>query len=174
MAKKKGKRHTAKARIKRAVKHALARARPAIRRAKSALRHAKPHRRIEVTFYKKEFGKASIEKHFILHDGRRIESLYQLIDELETMGEDAFRGYVNEWKNDFANWTRDVFESPMLADQLQHIRDRMDTQRAIMKHLLRDVAHVASKQHREHAKKSVEKEMKQKKRDGVKLFIHEP
>lgn len=170
---KKGKKHTARARIKRAVKKALARARPAVRKAKAAFRHAKPHSRIEITFYKKEFGKAPIEKHFVLHDGRRIESLYQLIDELETMGEDVFRGYVSDGKNDFANWTRDVFESPMLADQLQHIRNRMETQRAIMKHLLRDVAHVASKQHREHAKKTVEKEQ-QKKRDGVKLVIHEP
>jgi len=171
MAKKKAK-HV-KARVKHAAKQAKARIKKAVRTALSRA-SVKPHSRVEISFYKKEFGKAPVEKHFILHDGRRIESLYQLIDELESMGEDAFHGYVNEWKNDFANWTRDVFDESSLADQMQRIRDRMETQRAIMKHLLRDVAHVASKQHRDHAKKSVEKEMKERKKGGVRLFIDEP
>ena len=144
------------------------------KRAKAHKKHAavkavKPHSRIEVVFRRKEFGKAPVEKHFVLHDGRKLESLFQLVDELETMSEDAFRNYATEWRNDFANWVRDVFEMPSLADEIQRVRSRVETQRAIMKHLLRDVAHVASKQHRDHAKQSVEQQRK-----AVKLVIHEP
>lgn len=158
------------------------------RKAKPAARktaEARPHSRIEVIFRRKEFGKAPAEKRFILHDGRRIESLYQLVDELETMSEDAFRQFVNEWKNDFAAWARDVFEAGPLADELQRIRGRIETQRAVMKHLLRDVAHVMSEQHIEHARKAAEQEQRsaghppadlasQGKSKAVKVIIHEP
>ncbi len=117
---------------------------------------ARPHARIEVIYRKKEFGKAPVEKHFVLHDGRKIESMFQLVDELETMSEDAFRKYVTEWKNDFAQWVRDVFEAPGLADEIQQVRNRMETQRAVMKHLLREVAHLASKEHRQDVKQTVQ------------------
>ncbi|MEM2915997.1 MAG: hypothetical protein QXT19_01405 [Candidatus Woesearchaeota archaeon] len=121
---------------------------------------AEPTTRLEVFYRKKEFGKAPVEKHFVLQDGRKIESLFQLIDELETMAEETFKSHVNEWKNDFANWIRDVFEAPSLAEEIQKIRDRIETQRAIMKHLLREVAQLASKEHREEVKKEIEKEKK--------------
>ncbi|MEM4247219.1 MAG: hypothetical protein QXR48_00995 [Candidatus Woesearchaeota archaeon] len=131
---------------------------------------AEPKTRLEVFYRKKEFGKAPVEKHFVLQDGRKIESLFQLIDELETMAEETFRSHVNEWKNDFANWVRDVFESPTLAEEMQKIRDKIETQRAIMKHLLREVAQLASKEHREEVKKKIEKEKKATK--AVKCVIH--
>jgi hypothetical protein len=141
------------------------------RATKSAARRASPHGRIEVILRRKEFGKAPVEKHFVLQDGRRIASLFQLIDELETMSEEGYRKFVNEWKNDFATWVKDVFEVPSLADELQRVRDRIGTQRAIMKHLLNEVAHLASKQHREDVKQHVEQERKSK---AVKLVIREP
>jgi len=152
------------------MKKRVKKAKPAAR--KAMVVKARPHSSIEVVFRRKEFGKAPVEKHFVLHDGRRIESMYQLVDELETMSEDTFRQFVNEWKNDFATWARDVFEAGPLADELQRVRDRVETQRAIMKHLLRDVAHVVSKQHIEHARKSVEHEQRRSK--AVNVVIHEP
>ncbi len=118
---------------------------------------AQPHSRIEIVYRKKEFGKAPVEKHFVLHDGRKLDNLFQLVDELETMSEDAFRNYVTDWKNDFANWVRDVFEAPGLADDIQRVRNRIETQRAIMKHLLRGVAHLATKEHRQDVKRAVHK-----------------
>ncbi len=136
---------------------------------------AEPKARLEVLYRKKEFGKAPVEKHFVLQDGRKLESLYQLVDELETMGEETFRHHVNDLRNDFANWVRDVFESPSLAGEMQNIRDRIDTQRAIMKHLLREVAHIASKEHREEVKKEVQQEKKaecKKTAKGIKCVIH--
>lgn len=133
-----------------------------------------PRRRIEVIFSKKEYGKAPVEKHFVLQDGRKIGSLFQLADELETMGEETFRRYVTELKNDFATWARDVFDVPALADEMQKVRDRIGMQRAVMKHLLRDIAHVAGKQHREHAAKAEESAHKAEPRKGAKLVIHNP
>jgi hypothetical protein len=145
MVKKKAKhniRH-AKARIKRAIRKALKRGKE------------EPKGKLEVVYRSKEFGKAPVEKRFILHDGRQIESLFQLIDELETMGEDVFHHHVNEMKNDFANWARDVFSAHSLAEEMQRMRDRMETQRAVMKHLLREVAQIASREHREEVKQEV-------------------
>jgi hypothetical protein len=135
---------------------------------KAAAKRAKPHRHIEVVFRRKEFGKAPVEKHFVLHDGRKIGSLFQLVDELETMSEDAFRQYVTEWKNDFASWARDVFETPALADEIQQMRSRVDVQRAVMKHLLREIAHVASREHRS----EVKQEVMHRKGKPVRCVIH--
>ena len=95
--------------------------------------------RVEVHFVKKSLGKAPEEHHFVLHDGRKLKSLYELVDELETMSEDAFKDYVTEFKNDFANWTKDVFHTPELADELYKIKNKFDAQKAVMKHILRDV-----------------------------------
>jgi carboxypeptidase C (cathepsin A) len=166
----------AKKKVKRAkshIKHAKARIKHAIRKALKRGREA-PKSRLEVVYRSREFGKAPVEKRFVLHDGRQVESLFQLIDELETMGEDVFRHHVNEMKNDFANWARDVFAAPSLAEEMQKMRDRMETQRAVMKHLLREVAQVASKEHREEVKQQVKQEKKiecKKTSKGVRCVI---
>ncbi len=151
----------AKKRVNKAKKHAAR---------KATSKKAKPHSRVEVVFRRKEFGKAPVEQHFVLHDGRKIESLFQLVDELETMSEETFRSFANEVKNDFANWIRDVFHAPSLADELQRVRNRMEAQRAIMKHLLRDIVTLASKEH--HAK--IKKEAGPRTNKAVNLVIHEP
>ena len=153
MAKKRGKRRVAKK-----------------KRVSNLLRKASPKSRVEVIYKKKSFGKAPVEKHFILQDGRKLDSLFQLVDELETMSEDAFGHYVSEFRNDFATWVRDVFESRPLADELEHVRDRITAQRAIMKHLLRDVSALARKHGHEHNKKEEHKHP----RKAVKLVIEEP
>jgi hypothetical protein len=164
----------AKKKVKHAgIRHAKARIKHALRKALKRAREG-PKSRLEVVYRSKEFGKAPVEKHFILQDGRKIESLFQLIDELETMGEDVFRHHVNDMRNDFANWAKDVFEVPSLAEEMQKMRDRMDTQRAVMKHLLREVAQVASKEHREEIKQQVAHEKKvecRKTSKGVRCVI---
>lgn len=142
--------------VKARIKHAKARIKHAIRKALKRGRE-EPKRRLEFVYRSREFGKAPVEKRFVLNDGRQIESLFQLIDELETMGEDVFRHHVNEMRNDFANWARDVFTAPSLAEEMQKMRDRIDTQRAIMKHLLRDVAQIAGREHREEVRQEVQR-----------------
>ncbi len=94
---------------------------------------------IDVTVTTKALHEAPQEYHFVLSDGRHIKSLYELVDELETMGDDLFHQHVNPSKNDFANWARDVFDDRLLAEDLQRIQHRVDAQRAILKHLVREL-----------------------------------
>jgi len=96
-----------------------------------------PH--LHVTITKKILGKAPEHYSFVLHDGRKMRSVLELIDELETMTEDQFHNYVSDVENHFANWIRDVFEEPHLAEEMRAIKTRMDTQRALLKHLVRDL-----------------------------------
>ncbi|MEK6822726.1 MAG: DUF5752 family protein [Nanoarchaeota archaeon] len=104
---------------------------------------AKPGSKVEVTVMSKALGEAPEKYHFVLKDGRRLRSLYELVDELETMSDDTFRHYANEFKNDFANWTRDVFDEKHLAEEISRMQHRIDMQRAILKHLVRELKRVA-------------------------------
>lgn len=115
----------------------------------------KPKMHAEVHVYKKELGRAPLEKSFVLHDGRKLRTLYELIDELEGMADDTFHAFVNEWKNDFANWTQDVFEAHDLANDLRRIEDKFGTQRAILKHFTRELQKLVppaehKKEHKHH------------------------
>ena len=98
----------------------------------------KSHSKIKVVLTKISTGKAQEKHSFVLHDGRKLKSVYELIDELETMNDETFGEYVTDFKNDFSNWIRDVFENKPLSEELHRIKNRIDTQRAIMKHLVRD------------------------------------
>jgi len=109
--------------------------RKTVKKPVNAKRSAKP--KIEVTIRKNVLGKAPQEHHFVLQDGRTVKTVYQLVDELETMSEEMFRHHVNDFKNDFANWIEHVFDEKHLADEMRYIEDRLDTQRAILKELVR-------------------------------------
>ena len=88
----------------------------------------KPETHVEVYCYKKEFGKAPEENAFVLHDDRKLRTVYELIDELETMPDDVFHEYVTWERNDFANWINDVFEAPDLATEIRKMQNRFDGQ----------------------------------------------
>lgn len=130
--------------------------RRALSKAKSTIKAAlnPVTEKVEVTVVRKTLGKAPEEYHFVLHDGRKLKSLYELVDELETMSEDAFKEYVSDFRNDFANWAKDVFQAPDLAEELGRIKNRFDTQRAVMKHMLRDARHYVA-----HASETVKSEL---------------
>lgn len=103
--------------------------------------------KVKVTVKKKILGKAPEEKTFYLKDGRELRTIYELIDELETMSEDMFRHHVNELENHFANWVEGVFEDKRLAEEMRELESQMEMQRAILKHLVREIKKVA--QHKE-------------------------
>ena len=92
---------------------------------------AKPGSKVEVTVMSKALGEAPEKYHFVLKDGRRLRSLYELVDELETMSDDTFRHYANEFKNDFANWIEFVIGERALADEVRRLRARQDIIRAV-------------------------------------------
>lgn len=115
---------------------------------KTATQHAKkqqPKAVAHVYIYKKELGKAPETQSFVLKDGRKLKTMYELIDELETMPDETFREHVNEWKNDFATWIKDVFQAPNLADEIRHIQNRIETQRHLLKHFVRELKKIAEK-----------------------------
>jgi hypothetical protein len=106
---------------------------------KTKTRKTKPKTTVKVTITKKILGKSPEQYTFNLSDGRKLKSVYELIDELETMSDDTFRHYVTDMENHFANWVEHVFSEKTLADEMRHIRNRIDTQRAILKHLVREL-----------------------------------
>ncbi|MGB9748296.1 MAG: hypothetical protein ACPLWC_00400 [Candidatus Woesearchaeota archaeon] len=59
-------------------------------------------------------------------DNKRIKSLKELVEELKTMNEELFRKHVNEEKNDFANWIKDVFGEEEIARKIYAINDRQE------------------------------------------------
>lgn len=80
--------------------------------------------KVEVVIKKKVMGEAPVEKHFIVADGNRIKSILELARALETMSEEVFRHHVNDARNDFSNWVRDVFNDNAVADELAKAKDK--------------------------------------------------
>ncbi|MBI4016864.1 MAG: hypothetical protein HY363_04175 [Candidatus Aenigmarchaeota archaeon] len=121
----------------------------------SAHKKHKPETRVAVYCYKKELGKAPDENAFVLHDGRKLRTLYELIDELETMSDDAFHEYVTWERNDFANWINDVFGASDLGTEVRRLQSRFDAQRALLKHIVRELAVLAPPVEHKHDKSHV-------------------
>ena len=65
------------------------------------------------------------DKVFVLSDGSRLHNLQELLDSLKVMDEEIFSHHVNDQKNDFANWIRDVFLDKRLADQISASKSRL-------------------------------------------------
>lgn len=64
------------------------------------------------------------EQHFYLLDGGRLASLEELFAELQTMDDNVFRHHVNEERNDFAAWVRDVMGDRPLARNIALANER--------------------------------------------------
>ncbi len=92
---------------------------------------------------KKTLGKAPEEKHFVLNDGRKLSTLYELVDELETMSDKTFKEYVSSGVNHFANWINDVFDSKELAEELKQVEHRIGAKKAVFSHLLKELEKLA-------------------------------
>ena len=112
---------------------------------KASKKIVKPKKAVKITVFSKVLGKAPEKYSFVLHDGRKLRTVYELIDELETMNNDVFKNYVNESKHDFANWLGDVFEAKALSEEIRKTQNKLDNQRAIMKHLIRELRKISRK-----------------------------
>jgi len=103
---------------------------------KAAKKAVKPKRKVYVKIKSQVLGEAPQEAEFYLSDGRRLRSVYELVDALESMSDDMFREHVNDGKNDFSNWVGDVFKAPDIAKEMQRIQDRIETQKLLMRKLI--------------------------------------
>lgn len=101
--------------------------------------HTKHHEKVEVIVRKQLFGEAPQEKHFIVSDGRKLKNVKELLDALETMGDDIFSSHVNEVKNDFSSWLSDVFSFEHMANEIRNAKHRLETQRLIMRNLIKEI-----------------------------------
>ncbi|MBW2980610.1 hypothetical protein KY360_04290 [Candidatus Woesearchaeota archaeon] len=97
---------------------------------------AKPKAKVEVTIKSKVLGEAPEEHHFVLSDGKRLKSLFELVDSLGKMGEDVFKAHVNKDKNDFSNWIKDVFKVPDLAKEISAINNQVGTEICLLRKLV--------------------------------------
>ncbi len=104
-----------------------------------------PKKGAYVRIQSKVLGESPKEYEFYLKDGRRLKSIYELVDALETMDDSLFREYANEAKNDFSSWIRDVFSEPGFAKEIHKVNDRIKMQKALMKKLIEETKRAASK-----------------------------
>ncbi len=96
---------------------------------------AKPGK-VEVTIKREGLGEAPEEYHFVLADGEKLKSLFDLVNALGKMGEDTFKQHVNEYKNDFSNWIKDVFKLPDLAKEISAINNRVEAELCLLRKLV--------------------------------------
>ena len=75
------------------------------------------------------------DKRFFCHDGCVAKNLYQLAECLSHINQESFSHHVNEAKNDFANWTRDVFGDIKLASDLTRSADHAEAARVVQERI---------------------------------------
>ncbi len=68
---------------------------------------------------------------FWMKDGRKIKNLHELVRELHRADEETFRYHVNEQKNDFANWVKDVLKDDILATRIKNVKDKAAMERFV-------------------------------------------
>ena len=73
---------------------------------------------------------------FNLADGRKIRSLSELSKSLENMDDNVFRHHVNDGRNDFSTWIRDVIKDEELANDMLATKDRNGSQLLVLKRIL--------------------------------------
>ena len=66
------------------------------------------------------------EQYFLLRNGRLIRSISELADTLKTIDNETFTHHVNDGRNDFSTWIRDVFNDSVIADRISGLKDRGD------------------------------------------------
>lgn len=101
--------------------------------------YKKPLQTVEVIIRKKILGEAPEEHHFVVADGRKLKNIIELADALETMSEEIFRHHVNEAKNDFSAWVKEVFYDHSLAEDIGRAKNRIETQVAILRRLVKEL-----------------------------------
>ncbi len=100
------------------------------------------------------------EHYFFVCDGTVVKNLLDLVDALEYMDDYTFRYHVNEHKNDFYNWIKDVFQEEELAARILPVKDKREIQVAILREMVRRLL----KNKKTNKKKAIKKNKKDKKK----------
>ncbi len=75
--------------------------------------------------------------YFFVKDGTILKNVLDLSKHLDKMADEVFKHHVNEIKNDFSNWIKDVFKEEKLAKELLKTTDKDKTQIIILKHVIK-------------------------------------
>lgn len=77
------------------------------------------------------------EQYFVLADGTAVGHYLSLADVLEKVEETVLAHHVNDIKNDFAIWIRDVFEEKDLAKLVKSSKTPEEIRLHIYKHVIK-------------------------------------
>lgn len=80
---------------------------------------------------------------FKLADGRAIRNLNEFNESLEGMDENVFRHHVNNGRNDFSAWVKDVLKEEKLAEDLSKTQDKNLAQVLVLKKIIELVKEIA-------------------------------
>ena len=80
---------------------------------------------------------ANSDHYFFVQDGMVLKNVLDLSKQLDKMTDDVFRHHVNEIRNDFSNWIKNVFKEEKLAKELLKTTDKDKTQIIILKHIIK-------------------------------------
>lgn len=81
--------------------------------------------------------KASGEERFFLIDGSVVHDVFELANAFDNMTHEVFYHHVNDFKNDFSNWVREVMKEPDLADKLMLQNNPDRCQITILRHFIK-------------------------------------
>jgi hypothetical protein len=79
---------------------------------------------------------AKPEQYFILATGVPLKNLKELCNALENMNDWVFNHHVNDYRNDFASWAREVLGEKELAEEINTIKNPREMEIKIMRHLV--------------------------------------
>jgi len=65
-------------------------------------------------------------KHFVTKDGSRLKSINDLKEKAKDMSQETFGHHVNDDKNDFHKWVKDVHEDHQLASDIEHVKSAQE------------------------------------------------
>ena len=80
------------------------------------------------------------ETSFSLNDGTNIRNLMQLAEAMGSISHETYSHHVNEERNDFSAWIRDVLGEKILAKNLVEVSDKTNAQITILKHLVKNLS----------------------------------
>lgn len=80
---------------------------------------------------------ANSNHYFFVQDGIVLKNVLDLSKQLDKMTDEVFRHHVNEMRNDFSNWIKDVFKEEKLAKELLKTTDKDKTQIIILKYVIK-------------------------------------
>ena len=86
---------------------------------------------------KPEKGIIRPEHYFILSSGGIIKDIKDLALNLDGIDDADFYYHVSSEKNDFSNWIKDIIKDKKLAHEISQIKNKKDTQIALLKHILK-------------------------------------